>query len=536
MKKLLKVPIKIKILVLIVILIISIIVLLSAMYIVMKLNDDMAKAEELTMQTAKTVSYMPALHDFYNPYKLVNTLGNVVNQVKKIDNMEVFFQKRNGMIIASTDDESTFGELTIEEHEKALIYGSSYVMQTVEEDKKVIKAVAPIMVNYGEYKKVEGAVIVLFEVNQLYEAIWEDIREILKVSVIILFLGIFAGYSLTNSIRKDTLNLEPYEIAAMFRERNAILHSVKEGILSIDEKGMITMVNTSAAQLLTLESGVEGRLVEEVISSEVMIEGLKSCKKQVNVEIQIDEKAIIMNTQPIIEAGKRIGTVASLRDRTEIKRMIDAISEVKQYSDDLRAQSHEFTNKLYAILGLLQLDKKEKAIEFINSEATLLKKEEKIIFTKIKDERVQAILLGKLAQASEKKIDFVIDKESSLEGLPDNLNLSSLIIILGNLISNAFDAVKENAPKEVKFFVTDIGDEVIFEIQDNGTGIAEEMTQQLFEKGQSSKGKNRGYGLFNVQVEIESLNGVIEYSSDEHKGTIFTVYLPKKEGSKNGNH
>lgn len=136
MKKLLKVPIKIKILVLIVILIISIIVLLSAMYIVMKLNDDMAKAEELTMQTAKTVSYMPALHDYYNSYKLVNTLGNVVNQVKKIDNMEVFFQKRNGMIIASTDDEYTFGELTIEEHEKALIYGSSYVMQTVEEDKK----------------------------------------------------------------------------------------------------------------------------------------------------------------------------------------------------------------------------------------------------------------------------------------------------------------------------------------------------------------------------------------------------------------
>jgi CitB family two-component system sensor histidine kinase CitS len=98
---------------------------------------------------------------------------------------------------------------------------------------------------------------------------------------------------------------------------------------------------------------------------------------------------------------------------------------------------------------------------------------------------------------------------------------------LGNLINNAFDAVAEKEEKMVHFFVTDIGNDVIFEINDNGKGIKDEDKPFIFQTGFSSKGKHRGYGLGNVNDEARSLGGMIEFDSNEENGTVFTVYLPK---------
>ncbi|PLR94642.1 hypothetical protein [Bacillus sp. T33-2] len=119
------------------------------------------------------------------------------------------------------------------------------------------------------------------------------------------------------------------------------------------------MMNSSAHRLLEIHEKAERQHVSQVIGSPNMLQLLGCNEKQMDVEIQYREKIMIVNTQLIMERDKRIGIVASFRDRTEIKHMIDALSEVKQYSADLRAQAHEFTNKLYAILGLLQLNKKE---------------------------------------------------------------------------------------------------------------------------------------------------------------------------------
>lgn len=529
MKKFLTVSLKIKILGLVILLIVFIIGSLSSLYIYMKLNDDIEKAEELTLQTAKTLSYMPSLHDYYESNNnKTKKLEILMDQIKNQGGpMTVFFQNRDGSIFASTDHTHLYNNLKVEDTYKALTFGSYSVIRTTESNQKVLKAVVPIIIDYGNYKKIDGAVVVLYDLSTLYDAVWDDVKKVLKASIFILIIGVFGSYLLANSIRKDTLNLEPHEIAAMFRERSAILQSVKEGILAVDENGFITMMNASAHYLLEVDEQAEGKRLSDVIKENELLEILSGNEKQINIEIQYNEKIIIINTQPIIEEGKRIGIVASFRDRTEIKHMVDALSEVKQYSDDLRAQSHEFTNKLYAILGLLQLGKNNKAIEYIKSETHVHTIEEDLILTKIHDERVQAILLGKIAQASEKKIDFVIDEESSLTYIPQEVTLSSLIIILGNLINNAFEAVKDSTEKKVSFFVTDIGNEIIFEVSDSGPGINKEMEHQLFQKGLSSKGENRGYGLFNVKIEVESLKGIIEYSSDVGKGTVFTVYLPK---------
>lgn len=124
-------------------------------------------------------------------------------------------------------------------------------------------------------------------------------------------------------------------------------------------------------------------------------------------------------------------------------------------------------------MGLLQLGEYEQAIEMIESETQVLHLQNSVVFNNIKDTKVQAILLGKLGKASEKKIKFEIVPESYLEELPSHIKLSYLIVILGNLIDNAFEAVYGLESPVVKFFATDIGSDIIFEISDNGKGIYE---------------------------------------------------------------
>lgn len=228
------------------------------------------------------------------------------------------------------------------------------------------------------------------------------------------------------------------------------------------------------------------------------------------------------------------GIVVILRDKTEMTEMINTISEVRQYSDDLRAQSHEFSNKLHLISGMLQMKKYQEVLDLINNEATNAQKSNRLIFKQIEDVNVQAILLGKTGKASEKKVEFRIDENSYLSQLPKQIQVSDLITMIGNLIDNALEEVIINTSPgdqaKVIFSALDFGSDIIFEVTDNGNGIKEQEVKQLFQPGYSTKESHeeqtRGFGLFNVKSAVDKYNGSIEIDSDP-KGTTITVYIPK---------
>ncbi|WP_197076525.1 sensor histidine kinase [Domibacillus indicus] len=204
------------------------------------------------------------------------------------------------------------------------------------------------------------------------------------------------------------------------------------------------------------------------------------------------------------------------------------IDEMRLYSDELRAQTHEFKNKLYVLSGLLQLGRNEAAIDFIQKEADNVSLQNQIVFNQIQDDLVQAVLLGKTAKASERKISFAIEQESVLSALPAHVDGHSLLTVISNLIDNAFEAVKQEKEPRVTFLITDASPTLIIEVTDNGTGIDEEALQLLFEKGYSTKGEGRGFGLHNVKEAVESFQGMIEVIPNESAGTIFTIYIPKE--------
>ncbi|MEG9295482.1 sensor histidine kinase [Mangrovibacillus sp. Mu-81] len=531
MKRLLEVPLQIKILGLVISLLLIVIGLLTWMFAYRESQEDVEQAEELAMQTAKTLSYMPVIQESFRENEPVDNLSAVTEQIRgQVEATAILIQNREGQIYSFVGQGNGSDE---KNHRfRTLVYGSNDLIHTGEGENEVLKGIVPVMIHYDNYKRIEGTVAVEFSMQTIRNGIAYEIRTMLALSGGVLILGIFGSLLLARSIRKDTFGLEPYQISALFRERNAILQSVKEGIVAIDQQGTITMMNQSARELLDTQDEVEGKRVTEILESAAVADIFDSPLIVSNIELQYKEKTMIVNAQPIIENNEKVGTVCSFRDRTEIKKMVDALSEVQQYSHDLRAQTHEFKNKLYVLLGLIQLDKYEEAIHFIKQEADLQEYQSSIFFQSILDEKVQAILLGKIAKASEKKIDFQIDGESSLSPLPHYIGISPLIVILGNLIDNAFEAVIDQKVKFVSFFVTDIGEDIIFEIADSGKGISGAEEHLIFQKGISSKGTNRGYGLSNVKEELVLLGGSIEWSSYENEGTVMTVILPKDKQTK----
>jgi CitB family two-component system sensor histidine kinase CitS len=166
----------------------------------------------------------------------------------------------------------------------------------------------------------------------------------------------------------------------------------------------------------------------------------------------------------------------------------------------------------------------------IQSETSELHSLNRVVFEQIKDTKVQALLLGKIGKASEKKIIFEIDAQSYLEKLPDHIKLSQLTLILGNIIDNALEAVSSMEEPLVKFFATDIGNDMVFEVSDNGKGIPEDAIAHIFDRGFTSKnsGSPSGYGLSNADHVVKELGGIIEVQSEDGN-TIFTVYLPKEQ-------
>lgn len=130
---------------------------------------------------------------------------------------------------------------------------------------------------------------------------------------------------------------------------------MKEGILAIDHKGLITSMNQPAKKLLDIKESVRHLNVDGLFPSKYLFEVLKSGEPQVDKEISWKDKSVIVNCTPIFDCERVSGVVASFRDRTEIEEMVNTLSEVKMHSEDLRAQTHEFTNKLYVLSGLIQL-------------------------------------------------------------------------------------------------------------------------------------------------------------------------------------
>lgn len=531
-----KIPLQFKILSLITGLIVVVIFLLVGISSYVLYIDSRNQVEQLVLQTAKTIALMPELQEAIAENELEETFRPIAEQVKdQIHASNIVIEDRDSIIYSHTDPSQIGTEYDHDADDQVLTFGGSYNFEVDRENGDVLVGKVPIIADFDHYNSVIGTVEVEFLENDIYVNLYKKLQTILFASLVVLCLGIVGGVYLTKNIRKDTLGLEPHEIASLYRDRNAILLSIKEGIVAINRQGFITMINRSARHMLNLgDSNYIQKHISEVLPSLKIDKGLETGEIVHHAEVAITDKVFIFNFIPILENGQVIGVVASFTDKTELKKLVETLSEVREYSDGLRAQTHEYSNKLYLLSGLLQLERYQDALDFIQKESFVHQYQTNILFNQIQDPNVQAILLGKLGKASEKKIELIIDVDSYVDPLPDHIEITDSITIIGNLIDNAFEAVMSQKEKMVTFSIMGIGNEIIIEVADNGPGISSEQFEHLFTIGSSTKGSHRGYGLFNVIRIVKALNGTIEVTNRKQGGAIFTVFLPKKIQKKEG--
>ncbi|MEB2627043.1 sensor histidine kinase [Peribacillus frigoritolerans] len=399
-----------------------------------------------------------------------------------------------------------------------------------------IRGKSPIIAN----EKVIGVVSVGYLQDDIEKEVSSIQRKIILIISFILIGGLLVAFFISFNIKKAILGLEPKEIAWMFQEKHAILESIHEGIIAIDVHGKITIVNETAHKILHIPKDVmlRGQKIEEVITHTHLLDVVSTARAEYDQEFMIDGEVFLASRIPILNGqGEIIGAVASLRNKSELSNLLQELSHVKAYAEGLRAQTHEYSNRLYTLLGLIQLGSYKEAMDFISKEVDVTQGFIHFLMKEVPDPIIAGFILGKVSLASELKIDFTIDRESSFKDIPSEIDRDLLVTIIGNLINNAFEAVRENEREEkrVSLFVTDLGKELIIEVEDNGKGMSSEVTELIFRNGFTTKSHqtNSGIGLSLVQEAIDGLGGYITFSTKEGEYTIFTVAIPKDRGGLN---
>ncbi len=525
-----KVSLQTKILILVLSLVLFVIVILTASFSYSEAKGIEEERGQTALKISKTISFMPELTEVFQTDDPAQVIQPAMERIRQQIGAEfIVIGDEDGIRYSHTRPERIGEEMVGGDNHRALEDGEYYISRADGSLGPSLRGKSPIFNEAGE---IIGIVSVGFLVEDIQERIFQDVTNVVYQSVIVFLIAIVGSVMLSRNIRKETMGLEPYQIAKLYTERDAILQSVREGILSYDIDGGITMMNQPARKLLNVQGSFSGSEIEDLLPGSNPHQVFKTGKPQMDQELLLEDKTLIVNQTPIFHKDEVKEVVASFRDKTEFEQMLNTISEVQSYSEDLRAQTHEFTNKLYVLSSLLQLGEYDEAVHMIQNETTDLQIKNRILFNQFEDTKIQAVILGKIGKASEQKIDFDIDSNSYLETLPEHIKLTHLIVIIGNLLDNAFEAVAENDKhSHVTFFATDLGNDIIFEVHDNGVGISEENKALLFNRDftQKKSHERRGYGLANVHETVTQLGGLVEVQSEIGEGSVFTVYLPKEQ-------
>ena len=411
---------------------------------------------------------------------------------------------------------------------RALERGEAYVSKAVGTLGPSMRGKVPIFANSG---KVIGVVSVGY-LQETVESVTEGYLQRVLLWVFGLFLlGGIGTWLIARNVKQSIFGLEPVEIARLFRERNAILDSIREGVVAINDKGQVTMLDHEAAKILKIppESGI-GTSIESILPQTRMLEVLKSGEEQFDQEMIIGGIEVIVNRVPIWQNGRVAGVVSSFRRKDEIDRMAQELTQIQEYSEVLRTQTHEYSNKLHTLAGLIQLGSHQEALDLIGRETSGYQELLGTLAETVPEPLLSAIILGKYNRAQELRIIFQLDPESRMIDIPKKINRGKIVTILGNLLENALEAAQENTSgkRTVLLSMTDFGNDLIFEVEDSGPGIEDESVDLSLQHGFTTKsGTGRGIGLSLVHENLKYLGGHLTVVRSSLGGMRFTIYIPK---------
>src|SRR5699024_587944 len=502
-----------------------IIISLSVFYLYHSGSEYYDNAERITLQSAKTISLMPSLvdGDDLSDNEKIQTLTNQYIFENGID--FVIVKNKEGIIMSHPDTEMIGEHEPFSNDARANIFGAYYTEETDKYIEPAILAIAPIYAG-DEAKQLSGVVKVGYFESKIIEKILAKLSQLSMIGVIFIVLSFFISRWFGKYIKSETLGYEPKEITMILKNRENIFSALDEGIIGADLSGKIIYLNGAARKYLGIPESTDwnARNIRTHFGHDMdsVLQGTRPGIRY--FETQLNDKEIIVIINDLYEKGELSGHVIILRDMTEMSELSNKLTIVESLFDDLRAQSHEYKNRLHLISGLLEMEKYTGIREVLNDEINNLDSYQNNLHG-IQEDRVKALLIAKMNTAAEKRVKFRVDEESRMEDISDKVTINALITIISNLIDNAFDAVAGRKSSEIEFYTGWFDGWMEIAVKDNGSGISD--TDKVLRKGYSTKngGPGRGYGLYNVRNNVELLGGYIDINSREGK-TIFTAEIP----------
>lgn len=347
---------------------------------------------------------------------------------------------------------------------------------------------------------------------------------------ILIFGGLILNLKLS-LIKKFLLGYNPSDFKENFLIRNNVLDSIDEGILSTNLRGEITFLNKTAKKLIDFHGSFYKKNVDTIFPEANISKIIKTETPEINEEIFLKGKYMLITRLPVFENNKISGIIVLIKNKTEMIKLAEDLTGSNHLLNALRANTHEFKNKMHVILGLLELKDTKAAIDYIssiNNSTTNFGFIIKVIQNKI----LAALIFGKMNYAKECNINLILNKKSFLPN--DNLfiNNQDLVTIIGNLLENSIDSINlkndsGDGDREINLFVSCSLKAFIISVDDTGVGIPDENINKIFQRGFSTKGKNRGVGLGLVKNIVDKYNGMINIDSEIDVGTSITIILKR---------
>ena len=383
--------------------------------------------------------------------------------------------------------------------------------------------------------RVLGVVVVGISTKSFDEQFSKNLRVMAVMAGTLLLVGVIGSVVLFRRWRGLTLGLRPGEIIELVRTQAAVLQGIGEGVLAADTSWNTTFVNDEACHLLDI--GPEtGRDVGDIGLTPRVLDVFKAADSTLTLAT-VGERIVVVSARPVAREGRQLGTVLVARDRTDVESLTRQLDAVQVMSTVLRAQRHEFANRLHLLTGLLHSGNVDEGLQYL----------EELLgsgplgsalpgIDAIRDAYLQAFLAAKGAAARETGVTLQIGENTWVPGrliLPVDVTT-----VLGNLLDNAIDAVRMsgNTTKTVDVELLQEGTTLHITVADSGDGVASGFVEHLFTEGTSTKPDSgipggRGIGLALSRQISRALGGDLWLASPGNpdlplRGAEFIARLP----------
>ncbi len=396
---------------------------------------------------------------------------------------------------------------------------------------RAIRNFAPI-----EYdNQVIGAISIGYLEQSVAELLFDYYLGAALWLALIYIIAIAITLAIISKLKRTFLRFEPEEIVQRFKEHSLLLDSIREGIIAIDRQHRITAINGAAAGWLTSDHQTH-ELVGSPLSnlsntlSLLIVEALTNRHK---CSVTLGQHEFAVTLYPLTGDSNHSGYLIVLNHEQEMSELERELTRTTAYANQLRARTHEYNNKLNVISGLLQANKTNEAINYLQRESDAHQHMLGNLVKSIENSPVAGMLLAKYHYANEHQITFTLDEDSQLKNYDQSVN-DDLITLIGNLIENAFYAVLNNNSNEqadVTLFISDRTNHLMVTVEDSGAGIDKALADRVLDMGVSTKedAAQHGMGLYLVNRVVKHYNGSLDWERSEDSTTVFSVYLDKRE-------